>query len=575
MTVLRPPSPSYLGRLMVAFGVVVVALVWVTIAWDLRHERERALAAAGADTANLARAFEEHILRTIVGLDQTLLFLKAQYERNPAEFDLARSAAASAMLRQVSSQIGLIGPDGVLRGSSIAGAGPVDLSDREHFRVHRNDNGVGLFISKPVFGRVSKRWSIQLTRRLDRADGSFEGVLALSLDADYLADFYNSIDVGRGGLVLLAGRDGVIRASSSLSNEALGQRFVDGALAETIAVAGGLGTTTLAGPFDGIRRVVSHRSPRAVPLVVVVGRAEADILAPVEATTVTYTLVGLALSATVAAAVLLLFRLVRQQEETARHLQAKKNELFESRERLRSYVADLERIAEMAAHDLQEPLRRVVAYAQLLATHSDAGLDDEAKGFLTHMVEGAHRMRALVRELEDFVSVEHLPLSPCQVSSADALAAACERLGDVVRDAGAVILTDPLPEVAADKRFLIEVFTLLIDNAVRFRAQDRRPEIRVSAASVGSGGTVFSVRDNGVGIDSREAGRMFEICHRPNRLAAGGGTGMGLALARRLIERLGGRIWVESEPGEGSVFRFLLPGPAVATDLGQEARVAA
>jgi signal transduction histidine kinase len=563
----------------VAFGAIVVTLLWVAIAWDVHRERERALAAAGADTANLARAFEEHILRTVVGLDQTLLFVKAQYERDPARFDFARSVAASAILRQVSSQIGMIGADGILMQTTVDGAVPLDLSDREHFRVHRDDSGIGLFISKPIFGRVTKRWSIQLTRRLDRADGGFDGVLVLSLDAGYLGDFYDSIDVGRGGVVLLAGRDGIIRASATQSSEALGQKIVAGELAETMAVADGVGTTTVTGPLDDVRRIVSHRSPAAVPLVVVVGRAEADILAQVESTTVNYTLVGLTLSTVVAAAVLLLFRLVRQQDETARHLREKKQELFDSRERLRSYVADLERIAEMAAHDLQEPLRRVVAYAQLLATHSsDTGLDDEAKGFLSHMVEGAHRMRALVRELEDFVSVEHLPLSSCQVSSAEVLGAACERLSEVLRNTDAVILTDPLPEVVADKRFLVEVFTLLIDNAVRFRAQDRLPEIRISATATGNGGIVFSVRDNGVGIDSREAGRMFEIWHRPYRLTEGGGTGMGLALARRLIERLGGRIWVESELGEGSVFRFLLPGQTgahVTPDLGQEAKAAA
>lgn len=567
-------GPLQAGRAVVVFGFVLVVMLWAAIAWDLVRERSRALAAAEADTANLSRVFEEHIQRTIAGLDQTLLYLKAEYERDPRNFRLNTSIANNIILKRVAVQIAMIGADGMLEDSNVRGFTRVSLADREHFRVHRDANADRLFVSKPVLGRASGRWSIQLTRRLEAPGGAFAGVLVISLDPHYLAEFYGSVDIGKGGAVMLVGRDGVIRAGSGPEGGNLGEVLPDQDLVDALFAARS-GRHRIKGPFDQTWRIASHRHLDNLPLAVWVGRSETEVVAAHADILGITLLVGTAVTLVLGGALLALYVMVRQQQDIARDLAVKKAELMSSRERLKRYVADLERIAEVAAHDLQEPLRRVVAYAQLLAKHAQSALDAEGRDYIAHVVAGAHRMRKLVQDLEAFVAVDHLPPVAGLVPATVALKAAIERLGAELRGGNVTVVADSLPEIAADERSLTEIFTQLLDNAIRYRADGRKAFVHVTARSEGQL-AVFSVRDNGIGIAPRDRVRIFEIFHRLHGFEANAGTGIGLAIVRRMVERLGGRLWVESEPGQGSCFCFSLPlvVDATQTNTDQEAQAA-
>lgn len=556
---------------MLAFGAAVVALLWSAIVWDFSREKERLLANGISDTANLARLFDEHVSRTIAGLDQALLTLKAQYERDPRGFALGPSATGTLLMRNVSLQIGRIDPDGVLADSSLAEFRPVDLNDREHFRVHRDAHSAGLYISRPVVGRVSGRWSIQLTRRLDAPDGGFAGVLVLSMDPGYLADLYTSIDVGAQGRVILFGRDGLVRAASANYGMALGEAMGDPALVDQVFSAGSA-SRVLAGGLDDVPRVTSFRVVGALPLAVLVARSEAEILAPLNAVRSTYMLTGLVLTLVLGAAFLILATQARRQQAISHDLTVKKAELEDSRERLSRYVMDLERFAEVSAHDLQEPLRRVVSYAQLLAQHSETALDEEGLAYVAQVVAGAKRMHKLVRGLEDFVAVDHFPPVRNLVAADESVARAVHCLSGSIEEASATIIVDALPKVAADQDGLTEIFRHLLDNAVRYRAAGRRSLVHVAARREDKA-AVFTVRDNGIGIDRRHWARAFEIFNRLHITDDQPGTGMGLAVARRIVERLGGKIWLESVPGEGSSFSFTLP-LEIPHGLDQEAQAA-
>jgi two-component system, sensor histidine kinase len=558
------------GNAVAAFGIFVLVLLWLGVAWDLGRDRARVLHQAEADTTNLARAFEEHIQRTIAGLDQTMLYMAAEYQRDPDRFTLADAAKRAVILRNVSVQMAVIGADGILVDSTIPGVAGMDLSDREHFRVHRQARNDFLFISKPLLGRASGKWSIQMTRRLQRADGGFAGVLVLSLDPLYLSGFYGSIDVGAKGSILLIGRDGIIRAASDGS---VGRAVTAAGLTDAMFSAGA-GIQHVAGPVDNEPRIASFRVLTDQPLAVWVGRSQAEVLALHADTERTYLSVGAAVTLVLGVALLMLYRLVHRQEAIAHDLAVKKAELLASRERLRRYVADLERIAEVAAHDLQEPLRRVVAYTQLLANHAEAVLDAESRDYVAHVVAGAQRMRKLVQDLEAFVAVDHLPAAEAVIPASAAMAAAAERLAEEVRKAGASLMIGALPEVAAEEKSLTEIFTQLVDNALRYRCEDRKLLIHVSARRDGDQ-AVFSVRDNGMGIEGRYLPRLFEIFHRLQGIDGRPGTGMGLAIVRRMVERLGGRVWVDSQAGEGSTFSFTLPLQVQKlTSLEQEAQAA-
>ncbi|MCR6630760.1 MAG: ATP-binding protein [Magnetospirillum sp.] len=187
-------------------------------------------------------------------------------------------------------------------------------------------------------------------------------------------------------------------------------------------------------------------------------------------------------------------------------------------------------------------------------------------------------MRKLVQDLEAFVAVDHLPPAERLVEANVPVQVATNSLAEEIRRCGATLVVDALPAVAADEVSLVEIFTQLVDNAIRYRSAERKPLIHVAARRE-DGFAVFSVRDNGQGIDERQLPRVFEVFHRLPGLdgRTGTGTGIGLALVRRMVERLGGRVWVESQAGQGSTFSFALPltVPAVLEQpLDQEARAA-
>jgi signal transduction histidine kinase len=571
----RPAASSSVtqdaGRAVVLFGALVIALLWAGLAWHLDLDRRYIVRSAQTDVANLARLLDVHIQRTLAGLDQHLLFLKAEYQRAPERFTLASSLAHSAAVPGLSVKTVLVDERGIVVDSTVPGFARTDLSDRDFIKAHQAFNS-GLFVGKPVSGRVSGKWTIELSRRLERPDGGLAGILVVSLDPTYLTDIYRSVDVGLHGSVALVGRDGVVRAAIASDVILIGDAVTDAAVLEHIFTTRD-GSQRMDGLLGAEPRLTSFRTLPDLPLALVVGRAERDVLALHGETLVRDGLIGLAVTLLVVVGLVQVYRLVHRQELTARALAAKKSELTASRERLKRYVTDLERIAEVAAHDLQEPLRRVVAYTQLLAKHVESALDAEGRDYVAQVVAGAQRMRKLVRDLESYVAVDHLPEINSVTPATEAVMAATERLAEPIRTVGATIRVDHLPEVAADDRSLTEVFSQLIDNAIRYRDPDRKAMIDISARCDGHNAQ-FAVRDNGIGIEEPSRARLFEIFHRLRGIDGQDGTGIGLAMVRRIIERLGGRIWVESFPGTGSTFFFTVPLLPRAAQTGPEVQAA-
>ena len=301
-----------------ALGLCGIVLVWSGVLHGLAVERAQRLNGAVQNTTNLARAFEENIIRSVNAIDQTLLFLREAYERDPPHFDIAAYTRSTQALTDMTFQISLIDRNGMLIGSNLApGGGRVDLSDREHFRVHLTSPDDRLFISKPVLGRVSQKWSIQITRKLLAADGSFDGVIVVSLDPVYFSRFYQAVDLGPHGAAVLSGTDGVIRARSSSGSDeppGLGQSGV--LLAHFGQQPQGLYTSASA--VDGVRRIVAYRGVRAYPLIVSVRVAEQDVLAPYYSNRVSALAVAAALTVLlVAVSALIMVRQRRLQRARA------------------------------------------------------------------------------------------------------------------------------------------------------------------------------------------------------------------------------------------------------------------
>jgi PAS domain S-box-containing protein len=218
---------------------------------------------------------------------------------------------------------------------------------------------------------------------------------------------------------------------------------------------------------------------------------------------------------------------------------------------------ELEQFAYVASHDLQEPLRMVSSYTQLLAKRYKGQLDSEADEFIEFAVDGANRMQRLINDLLTYSRVNTRGGAFVETDTGDALAQARVQLGTAIEETGALISNDELPTLVADGRQLTQLFQNLIGNALKFRG-DEPPRVHVSAEQQGRR-WVFSVQDNGMGIDPEYREQIFEIFQRLHRRDEYPGTGIGLALCRRIVQRHGGEIWVESRPGHGATFRFTIP----------------
>jgi signal transduction histidine kinase len=238
------------------------------------------------------------------------------------------------------------------------------------------------------------------------------------------------------------------------------------------------------------------------------------------------------------------------------HKQAEEQLAQKAKELARSN-AELEQFAYVASHDLQEPLRMVSSYLQLLEKRYKGKLDDNAKEFIEYAVDGASRMKRMIDALLAYSRVITRGQSLDPTDCEQILAQAISNLEVAIREANALISHDPLPTIMADGIQLMMVFQNLISNAAKFQA-DRRPHIHVSAKQ-SDGVWVFSVRDNGIGIAPENVERLFVIFSRLHSQAEYPGTGIGLVMCRKVVERHGGNMWVESQPGEGATFFFSIP----------------
>ena len=219
--------------------------------------------------------------------------------------------------------------------------------------------------------------------------------------------------------------------------------------------------------------------------------------------------------------------------------------------------AELEQFACAASHDLQEPLRMIAGYAQLLARRYQGKLDGEADEFIRFIIEGAERMQTLIRDLLAYSRAGRTTLAPGLVDMEDCAHASLANLRAVLEENGAAVELGPLPEIRGQRSQLIQLFQNLIGNALKYHAGEP-PRVRVWAERRDNEWH-FTVRDNGIGIDPRYREQVFDLFRRLHGRNEYSGTGIGLAICKRIVECHGGRIWVGSEPGPGATFHFTLP----------------
>ena len=566
----RAPSPAHDWFLRFGpygsaiLGLSAVLLIWLGALHFVRAERAQAEHAARESAANLSRAFAEDILRSIRAADQTLLYVRDSYAKDPQHFDISLWSRNSEFLSDLNFQVGVIGKNGILVASNIPGSQPgLDLSDRAHFRVHAESNADELFISKPVLGRVSHKWSIQLTRRITMPGGGFGGVVTVSLDSEYLTQLYDSIDVGRQGVIAVIGTDGIVRARGSRGPPEIGESVAAGSLLAAFAQTKS-GFFTRKGKLDGIERIYAYRAVKGYPLLVNVGLAADEVFAAYNRDRGADIAIAAVLTLWLLAVTYLIFRYQANL--------ASARDAAEAGTRARSeFLA-------MMSHELRTPMNGVVGMADILL---DTELSGEQALCVKTLRASASHLLQVINDVLDFskleagrIEIEKIRFDvPALVHDTAALMAA------PAKEKNLQLLVAVSPDTprytVGDPARLRQVLFNLISNGLKF-TKSGHVAIGVALDSTQFLGKVrlaFTVTDTGIGIPPDGIPLLFRRFSQLDSTIARrfGGTGLGLAICKRLVELMGGTISVESVVGAGTTFRFTvdcLPAAIRASDLG-------
>ncbi len=558
----QPRSTVFVRTL--AAGVAVMCATFALLGGlSIRQDYRASVARAENTSQNLSRLLHQFVASDLDEVDLVLLAAVDEIARQTAAGGIRAGEVTAFLAREetrLPQVVSLRATDehGIVRyGPGVATAARTDLSDREFFVRSQDDPAAGLVVSNPVFARISHQWVVPVARRFTTADGSFGGIVYANIALDHLHHIFSQLEIGRHGSIVLFDAGARVFARHP-GGGAAGQDLGASALAGFLR--SGAETVTLLAPSgaDGVVRTVTARRVAPYGLYVSVGLAERDTLAGwrmrarlIAAVTAGLILVTVALS-------LALGRAWQHRGGTLRRLARTRIDLERALADLRRSNSDLESFAYAASHDLRQPLRMVTSFLGLIERRYADRLDDQGREFIAYAVDGARHMDAQILSLLDYSRVgREAALEPVEL--AGAVAEALHNLKPAIAEAEADIRVAPdLPTVAGNPLEMMRLFQNLIGNAVKYRHPDRAPVIAIGLRP-DPRWWVVTVTDNGVGIPPEEAERVFGIFQRLGTGPAREGTGIGLAICRKIVERLGGRIRVEPAAPAGSRFVVTLP----------------
>ena len=655
--------------------VVILCVIWLGAGFELQRSRSNILREADKTAVFQAHTYAEHTLATLKRLDGVLRDLREQWQDSPDTF-ATQVRYEMEYLNDVAFQISVVDAQGYLVYSSLEVAtSRVYLGEREHFRVHRDQPGDRLFISPPVKGKVSGKWSIQFTRPILR-QGQFAGVLVVSVSPDSFATFNEKLGLGDSAVTGMVADSGAMLARQPDNALAMGKKLVDVPYLQPNAPRAG-SFRQVAAQSDGVARIYGFYRMPEYGLTFTVGYATADILVPYYHHRGQVLLAAVVASLIVSALVMLLRQTMAEQNRIAARLRSsearlraivdtepecvkvlnQRGELIEmnlaglsmigadsfeqvkgrpvvdliapayreaylqlhqqviggtrqimeyelnnlkggrywvqthavpmeingevlhlaitrdiserkhAEETLRSQAAalarsntELEQFAYVVSHDLRQPLRMVNSYMQMLMRRLADKLDDDTRQMMHFASEGATRMDQMLVALLEYSRVGRKGAPMGLLSSRDGLDEALRFLAPAIREAQAEVrVSGDWPDIIACRDEFTRLLQNLIGNALKYHAPDRPPVVEVSVVPLGTGWR-FCVNDNGIGIDPEQFDRLFKVFQRLHTRDKYEGTGIGLAVARKIVERHGGQISVESAgENQGCRFCFTLP----------------
>ena len=551
--------------LATALAVDGMAAWWATnalLATRRDHENR-----AAALTQTTAKAIDQAIAATVDKIDLTLRFVVDDLEGQLAShgrIDPGRlkDLADRYQARVPEVDVLVITDDsGRIFRASDDKEQPINIGDRNHFLAHASSPDAGLTISPPVVGRMTKQWQINFTRRYNRPDGSFAGIASAVVTLSQFSTLLAGSDLGPHGIALLRYADGGLIVRQPAMPGDVGQVGAKGYSPEmAAAISSGERSVTFHSQrtADGIERTNTLRRIRGTPFLLLIGAGTEDYLSDWFATRNDMVLFGSAFCLMTVMMATLFWRLLLRQARTGEELTRSNRELVEALKSLEQRNTEIARFTEVLAHHLQEPVRLQHAFAQRLQHLLPEPLSPELDRALGFIKGGALRQRALLRDVEHYLAVAQPAGLPQPCKAEEALAETCRRLEDKIAASGATIRAQDLPTVCIHPEHLVELFTEIIANAIEYRRDEIPPDIRVTGRIV-NGEAWISVADNGIGIPEQFRRRAFGVFERIVPRTQADGTGIGLALAQRIVQTAKGSIWIETSELGGTKVVWTLP----------------
>lgn len=617
----KPARQPFFSKLRVRLLALVLLAILPALglvlytAIDQRRSAMKEATASAQRIVRLAAAAQKQYIETSRQLLTTLAQLR---EVRPERAEEAEALFRTLLpVHMIYANIGALDPDGYVFASAIPVTNRVYLGDRSYFKIARDTQKFA--IGEFQLGRITGKPTLNMAHPIrGRFDGQFHGVVFLALDLNWLNQLAAKAELPDGSTLTVIDRDAHILVRYSIPES--DRNWVGESLKSNPGVmkflkSGGESVMVATG-LDGVKRLYT-----STPLNRTQGIADAHVFVgiPVKVAyafanhTLAQNLIilgivsVLALAAAWIAGDVFVLRHVRglvaaakkmrlgtlsarsgvehgpgeigelaqsfdemaaALEQQVGELQRAEGELKELNEDLEKRVADrtlelkrsnedLEQFAYVASHDLQEPLRMIRNYLQLLQQRYKSELDPNAHDFINFALDGSKRMNQLIHDLLAYSRVgthgKELVVTECDQALEDALA----NLTVAIEESKAEVTRDSLPPVIGDEVQLTQLFQNLIGNAVKFRGE-AAPKVHVGVQRKGNEWE-FTVRDNGIGIAEQDFQRIFVVFQRLHNREKYPGTGIGLSVCQKIVERHGGRIWVESKPGKGTTFHFTIP----------------